>query len=148
MEVSFLFRLANVWLTFYLFMSDRAEPGQQGQGPPRQLRMLTLLIADIRSGVTDHQLAEVRVPLRDHSGYYWADAQDVCEQLQSSPSRIDGKSDDYMTASLLIQCLTYRACKSLHHTFELSAILSASIGRERGRGYFGQPSSIQGQESA
>jgi len=43
----------------------------------RQLRMLTILIQDIRSGTTDHQLAEVKVPLRvadDPQDGYWADA--------------------------------------------------------------------------
>jgi hypothetical protein len=39
--------------------------------------MLTILIQDIRSGTTDHQLAEVKVPLRvadDSQDGYWADA--------------------------------------------------------------------------
>jgi hypothetical protein len=52
--------------------------------------MVTILIEDIRSGVVDHQLAEVRVHLYDRQERFWADAQEVCEQLQSSPSRIDG----------------------------------------------------------
>ena len=57
------------------------------------MRMVTLLIEDIRSGVTDHQLAEVKVPLRqaDHpEDGFWADAKDVSQALQSGPSRIDG----------------------------------------------------------
>jgi len=39
--------------------------------------MVTLLIQDIRSGIVDHQLAEVRIPLRptdDPLDGFWADA--------------------------------------------------------------------------
>jgi hypothetical protein len=57
--------------------------------------MLTILIEDIRSGVSDHQLAEVKVALRpadDPADGFWADAKDISEALQSSPSRIDGVS--------------------------------------------------------
>jgi hypothetical protein len=60
----------------------------------RALRMLTLLIVDCRSGQDDHQLAEVKVPLRpaeNEEDGFWANAKDVCEKLQTSPSRIDGK---------------------------------------------------------
>ena len=42
--------------------------------------MVTVLIHDIRSGVTDHQLAEVRVPLKasdDPQDGFWADAKDI-----------------------------------------------------------------------
>ena len=42
--------------------------------------MVTVLIQDIRSGVTDHQLAEVRVPLKvsdDPQGGFWADAKEI-----------------------------------------------------------------------
>jgi hypothetical protein len=56
--------------------------------------MLTLLIVDCRSGQDDHQLAEVKVPLRaadNEEDGFWANAKDVCEQLQASPSRIDGR---------------------------------------------------------
>jgi hypothetical protein len=52
--------------------------------------MVTILIEDIRSGVTDHQLAEVRVPLYERPDRFWADGRDVCEALQGGPSRIDG----------------------------------------------------------
>jgi hypothetical protein len=48
---------------------------------------------DIRSGVSDHLLAEVKVPLRpadDPEDGFWADAKDISEALQSSPSRVDG----------------------------------------------------------
>ena len=79
--------------------------------------MVTLLIEDVRSGETDLQLAEIKVPLRpaerEEDGF-WADAKDVAEALQSSPSRIDGPSlldvirfSSYMS----YQC---RTCKSLH----------------------------------
>lgn len=47
--------------------------------------MLTLLIQDVRSGTTDHQLAEVKVPLRlaDEAGTaFWADAQDIVSLFQ------------------------------------------------------------------
>lgn len=57
------------------------------------MRMLTLLIEDMRSGVLDSQLAEVRVPLRvadDPEDGFWADAVDVCNALQGGPSRLDG----------------------------------------------------------
>lgn len=46
----------------------------------RPLRMVTVLIQDIRSGVTDHQLAEVKVPLKqsdDPQDGFWADARDI-----------------------------------------------------------------------
>ena len=55
-------------------------------------RLLTLLINDKRNG--EDQIAEVTVPLRpcyDQSIAYWADAADVCRQLQAGASRIDGK---------------------------------------------------------
>lgn len=57
------------------------------------LRILTILIDDVRSGQSDHQLAEVRVPLKpaeDIEDGFWADSHDVCKKLQESPSRIDG----------------------------------------------------------
>jgi hypothetical protein len=68
--------------------------------------MLTILIEDIRSGVTDHQLAEVRVPLYDKQDRYWADSQEICEQLQSSPSRIDGEYHG-------TDAFTYNSCRNL-----------------------------------
>jgi hypothetical protein len=55
--------------------------------------MVTILIEDIRSGVTDHQLAEVRVPLFEKEECLWANSQEVCEQLQTSASRIYGGSE-------------------------------------------------------
>ncbi|KIK40453.1 hypothetical protein CY34DRAFT_807192 [Suillus luteus UH-Slu-Lm8-n1] len=64
----------------------------------RPLRMLTLLIEDVRSGVPDHQLAEIKVILRpgeDPDGGFWANAKEVCETLQAGPSRIDGPARVY-----------------------------------------------------
>ncbi|KAK0212774.1 hypothetical protein DFS33DRAFT_1284469 [Desarmillaria ectypa] len=61
-------------------------------------RMVTLLISDIRSGIVDRQLAEVKVPLKmadTPEDGFWADAKDICDKLQSSPSRIDGPAKVY-----------------------------------------------------
>ena len=58
----------------------------------RTVRVLTLLIEDRRSG--EEMLAEVRVPLRPADPGdegMWADAQEVSEELQRGPSRIDGE---------------------------------------------------------
>ncbi|KAK0461197.1 uncharacterized protein EV420DRAFT_1530856 [Desarmillaria tabescens] len=66
---------------------------------PRNLpRMVTLLISDIRSGIVDRQLAEVKVPLKmadTPDDGFWADAKDICDKLQSGPSRIDGPAKVY-----------------------------------------------------
>ncbi|KAG1878103.1 hypothetical protein DFJ58DRAFT_740666 [Suillus subalutaceus] len=73
-----------------------APPASGGQMRP--LRMLTLLIEDIRSGVPDHQLAEIKVVLRpgeDPDSGFWANAEEVCETLQAGPSRIDGPARVY-----------------------------------------------------
>ncbi|KAH8073004.1 hypothetical protein BXZ70DRAFT_902932 [Cristinia sonorae] len=59
------------------------------------LRVLTLLIEDTRTNPPDCLLAEVRVPLRDAGEGYWADAKDVCDELQIGPSRIDGPAKVY-----------------------------------------------------
>jgi hypothetical protein len=43
-------------------------------------RMVTILIQDVRSGTTDHQLAEVKVALRpgdNPQDGYWADAREL-----------------------------------------------------------------------
>lgn len=53
--------------------------------------MLTLLIEDMRLG--ESQLAEIRVPLKQIANPddgFWADAKEVTDILQASPSRIDG----------------------------------------------------------
>ncbi|TFK44801.1 hypothetical protein BDQ12DRAFT_673598 [Crucibulum laeve] len=85
----------------------RADPSQRttqavDQGPKRTsnlpVRMVTVLIQDDRSGVMDYQLAEVRVSLRtmeDPQLGYWADAKELCESLQTGPSRIDGPAKVY-----------------------------------------------------
>ena len=86
--------MLNYQLWLILLTQPPAHVDHRPQGPVRQLRMVTILIEDIRSGVTDHQLAEVRVPLYEREDRFWADAQDVCEQLQASPSRIDGQYDN------------------------------------------------------
>ncbi|OSC99364.1 hypothetical protein PYCCODRAFT_839440 [Trametes coccinea BRFM310] len=64
--------------------------------PPavRVCRVLTLLIEDKRNMDGESMLAEVRVPLKQLDGGdegYWADAQEVTEELQKGPSRIDGR---------------------------------------------------------
>ncbi|GLB37520.1 hypothetical protein LshimejAT787_0405710 [Lyophyllum shimeji] len=75
--------------------TPRAEIRRPQKAP---LLMLTLLIQDIRSGVTDHQLAEVRLPMKpanDPSEGFWADAKVLGQQLQSGASRIDGPARVY-----------------------------------------------------
>jgi hypothetical protein len=69
---------------------DQSPNAAQVEKPKR---LITLLIEDMRSGETDLQLAEVKVPLRPAplaEDGFWADALDVAQELQSSPSRIDG----------------------------------------------------------
>ena len=95
--------------------------------------MVTLLIEDVRSGETDFQLAEIRVPLRpagrEENGF-WADAKDVAEALQSSPSRIDGLSFTLVSSVSPIKCLIInRTCKSLHPSVQISPILSTGLSR-------------------
>ncbi|TRM69337.1 hypothetical protein BD626DRAFT_473709 [Schizophyllum amplum] len=69
---------------------------QEAAGPAKTTRIVTLLIQDMRSEEVDNQLAEVRIPLKgDQDGGFWADAKQVCEQLQNSPSRIDGPAKVY-----------------------------------------------------
>jgi hypothetical protein len=49
--------------------------------------MVTLLIQDLRSGIADHQLAEVKIPLKaadDAQDGFWADAKElVCTPVYS-----------------------------------------------------------------
>ncbi|KAI6032947.1 hypothetical protein F5J12DRAFT_797650 [Pisolithus orientalis] len=69
-----------------------------GTDTQHPLRMVTLLIEDYRSGVQDSQLAEIMVPLKaaeNPEDGFWADAVDVCDALQASPSRIDGPAKVY-----------------------------------------------------
>ena len=73
--------------------------------------MVTVLIDDRRTGVDE--LAEIKVPLKpadDAEGGYWADAGDVCEKLQTGPSRIDGM---YSSHSILIYLF------ALHYAYRL-----------------------------
>lgn len=87
----------------------RPAPNQKSGEP---LRMLTLLINDIRSGVEDFQLAEVRVPMTEKEDCFWTNSLDVCEQLQKSPSRIDGVHGLYRLLHLSLT-LTHRPCESV-----------------------------------
>ncbi|PIL33933.1 hypothetical protein GSI_03640 [Ganoderma sinense ZZ0214-1] len=71
------------------------------QPPTRVVRILTLLIEDKRQyhdEENENLLTEVRVPLRPadpgDTGM-WADAQEVSEELQKGPSRIDGRAKVY-----------------------------------------------------
>ncbi|KAJ6587026.1 hypothetical protein DFH09DRAFT_242880 [Mycena vulgaris] len=63
------------------------------------LRLVTILIEDLRGEVPDPQLVEVRVALRNSEDTkrdgYWANAEDICKTLQASPSRIDGPAKVY-----------------------------------------------------
>ncbi|KAF5317211.1 hypothetical protein D9611_003983 [Ephemerocybe angulata] len=64
----------------------------------RNVKLVTIFAQDIRSGVVDDQLIEVMVPLRpppDPSDGWFADAKDLIEQWQKSPSRIDGPARVY-----------------------------------------------------
>ncbi|KAF8967846.1 hypothetical protein BDZ97DRAFT_1801527 [Flammula alnicola] len=77
--------------------------GQSSESPSQKrskqpLRMVTILIQDLRSGTVDHQLAEVKVPLRpgdDPEDGFWADAMDLTQELQTGLSRIDGPARAY-----------------------------------------------------
>ncbi|CCL99872.1 uncharacterized protein FIBRA_01897 [Fibroporia radiculosa] len=66
--------------------------------PVRVLRTVTLLIEDKRTGETECLLTEVRIPLKaaDNSeDGFWADAVELCDELQRGPSRIDGPAKVY-----------------------------------------------------
>ena len=55
--------------------------------------LLTLLIEDRRPDNKEAQVAEMRVRLKAAAhGGFWTDACEICENLQSGPFRIDGKS--------------------------------------------------------
>ncbi|KAF9012420.1 hypothetical protein BDQ17DRAFT_1343859 [Cyathus striatus] len=72
-------------------MEQDSNSGKRQKKIP--LRMVTILINDTRSEIEDLQLAEVRIALRladDPSCGYWADAKELSQCLQASPSRIDG----------------------------------------------------------
>lgn len=54
---------------------------RRASGGKFQTRMVTILIQDVRSGETDHQLAEVKVPIKpaeeDPERGFWVDARDL-----------------------------------------------------------------------
>lgn len=60
------------------FSPEVLDPG--ARRVVRPVRMVTLLIQDLRSGVADHQLAEVKIHLRpadDPQDGFWADAKEL-----------------------------------------------------------------------
>lgn len=50
------------------------------------------MIEDLRFNPPENLLTEVRVPLKEIGDGFWADAKEVCDDLQMGPSRIDGVS--------------------------------------------------------
>ena len=115
-----------------IFPRSPAQADHKRQGPTQQLRMVTILIEDIRSGVTDHQLAEVRVPLYERPDRFWADGRDICEALQGSPSRIDGVyicGMHILKHSRLILNV-FRACEGIYSSWKISPVFPA---RHRGQ---------------
>ncbi|KIK28014.1 hypothetical protein PISMIDRAFT_7954 [Pisolithus microcarpus 441] len=84
-----------------------------------QPRMVTLLIEDYRSGVQDSQLAEITVPLKaaeNSEDGFWADAVDVCDALQATPSRIDGPAKVYTKRAKYRQFFMRVDQHDNHHT--------------------------------
>ncbi|KAF8842999.1 hypothetical protein BDN67DRAFT_964880 [Paxillus ammoniavirescens] len=79
-------------------MSSTVPTQRPAPGISRPLRMVTLLIEDLRSGIADSQLAELTVPLRvadDPEDGFWANSVEICDALQAGPSRIDGPAKVY-----------------------------------------------------
>ncbi|KAF9024856.1 hypothetical protein BDZ89DRAFT_1068792 [Hymenopellis radicata] len=84
-------------------MSSSHSPSSSNRQPVDQKprvpsRMVTILIIDIRSGQQDHQLAEIKIPLKpadNPDDGFWADAKELCSKLQEGPSRIDGPAKVY-----------------------------------------------------
>ncbi|KAF9227261.1 hypothetical protein BS17DRAFT_775202 [Gyrodon lividus] len=79
-------------------MSSAVPPQRPAPSVSRPMRMVTLLIEDMRSGMADSQLAELTVPLRvadDPEDGFWANAVEICDALQAGPSRIDGPAKVY-----------------------------------------------------
>ncbi|KAL0956493.1 hypothetical protein HGRIS_002637 [Hohenbuehelia grisea] len=67
----------------------------RSQKPPL---LLTMLITDRRQPVEEFQLVELRVKLRpdlDPANGWWAEAEQICEEIQNGPSRIDGPARMY-----------------------------------------------------
>lgn len=55
------------------------------------IRLVSVVIEDNRFGESDEQLVEMKLPLKPaKDDSFWADAVDVCNNLQQGPSRIDG----------------------------------------------------------
>ncbi|KAG6375451.1 hypothetical protein JVT61DRAFT_3009 [Boletus reticuloceps] len=70
--------------------AQRTHSASPGVGSARPLRMVTLLIEDMRGGVSDPQLAEVRVPLKvadDPDDGFWADAAEVPAKVYTMRGR-------------------------------------------------------------
>lgn len=71
--------LSLAWKDYSL--PSAAEPADAPKRPAaKPPRMVTLLIQDVRSGTTDHQLAEVKVQLKaadDPQDGFWADAKEL-----------------------------------------------------------------------
>ncbi|KAL0563876.1 hypothetical protein V5O48_018186, partial [Marasmius crinis-equi] len=74
--------------------SKQPQDQPQNDPPPKEqkyIRMVTLLITDMRSGEEDHSLVEVNVPLKQADPYnpedgFWTQAEDVIRELQGSLS--------------------------------------------------------------
>lgn len=64
---------------------------QSSRSAAADLRCLTLLIEDKRFHPPENLLTEVHVRLRETADGHWADAKDICDELQFGPSRIDGR---------------------------------------------------------
>ncbi|KAH6913960.1 hypothetical protein BKA70DRAFT_1259989 [Coprinopsis sp. MPI-PUGE-AT-0042] len=61
-------------------------------------RMVTILAEDVRSGEADHQLIEVKVPIRPAEipeDGFWANTMDIVGQWQKSAARVDGPARVY-----------------------------------------------------
>ncbi|EFI28142.1 hypothetical protein CC1G_14169 [Coprinopsis cinerea okayama7 len=75
-----------------------SDPPRSPKHSRRPLRMVTVLVQDIRSGITDYQLVEVMVPLKPHEhpeDGFWADAEHIIDKWQKSPARVDGPARVY-----------------------------------------------------
>ncbi|KAG5731971.1 hypothetical protein E4T56_gene18243 [Termitomyces sp. T112] len=95
-EVGFPMKAGQPSLPTHRHHEERVKEGKRTK--KQSHLMLTLLIQDIRSGIIDHQLAEVKVPMKvanNPSDGFWADAKALGEELQSSASRIDGPAKVY-----------------------------------------------------
>ncbi|KIY72348.1 hypothetical protein CYLTODRAFT_45745 [Cylindrobasidium torrendii FP15055 ss-10] len=74
------------------------KPKAAREPSPYPVRLLTIYIHDVRSGVSDKQLVEIKVPLapvEEPADGFRVDSLDLCEALQSGPWRIDGPAKVY-----------------------------------------------------